>query len=225
MCPHCGRSTPVRFDAGVGRCSACGASRSLVGGASLALAGEPQRIGGLLASGLGWVILLGGLAAAGFLGWLGVFLFATMALVKYVALPLAILSTLVGGGVLAVGQRLKKNAARSRREAQVAALRAAASLQGGALTVAQAAVALRVPEAEADALLTELAIAEQVRQEVTDQGILLYVFQGARGATPGGRLRVPGAPLRVEPSSPEDIRVEELEALVEPPRAGRKAVG
>jgi hypothetical protein len=84
-------------------------------------------------------------------------------------------------------------------------------------------VALRVPEAEADALLTELAIAEQIRQELTDQGTLLYVFQGARGSVPGGRLRAPGAPLRVGPSSPEDISVEELEAIVEPPRSRRKA--
>jgi hypothetical protein len=169
------------------------------------------------------VILLGGLAAAGLLGWLGVFLFSTLMVAKYVALPLAILSTLVGGGVLTAGRKLKQNAARSRREAQVAALRAAASLQGGALTVPQAAVALRVPEAEADALLTELAIAEQIRQELTDQGTLLYVFQGARGSVPGGRLRAPGAPLRVGPSSPEDISVEELEAIVEPPRSRRKA--
>jgi hypothetical protein len=169
------------------------------------------------------VILLGGLAAAGLLAGAGLFLFSSLMLAKYVALPLAILTTLLGGGVLTAGRRMKKNAARTRREAQVAALRAAASLQGGALTVPQAAVALRTSEAEADALLTELAIAEQIRQDLTDQGTLLYFFQGTRVAMPGERLRVPGAPLRVEPASSEDMNVEELEAIVEPPRSRRKA--
>ncbi|MCS6899443.1 MAG: hypothetical protein RMJ98_06945 [Myxococcales bacterium] len=224
MCPNCGRSAPLRFDAGGSRCSACGAPRLLSGGASLSLAGEPQRIGGLLASGVGWFTLLGGLATAGFLGWIGYFLFSTVKIALYVSLPLALLTTLMGGGVLAAGRKMKKQAARSRREAQVAALRAAAQLQGGSLTVPQAALALRVSESEADSLLTELAIAGQVHQEITDQGMLLYSFFRPGPVASPGHLRAPRCPLRVDAVTDEAI-AEELEAVVEPPRSRGKAAG
>lgn len=225
MCPHCGKNAPLRFDAGGARCSACGAPRLLVGGAPLSLAGEPQRIGGLVASGLGWFVLLGGLASAALIGGVGLWLFATLAVAKFVALPLATLTTLVGGSMLLGGRRLKKRAARSLRKAQVGTLQGVASLQGGGITVPQAARALKIPEPAADALLTELAIAEVVRQELTDQGTLLYSFQ--RAPSPD-RLRAPAAPLRVpppRPGQPADEDIEELEAIVEPPRTHRKAVG
>lgn len=218
MCPTCGQSAPVRFDAGGARCSACGALRPGTGGAPLALAGEPQRIGGLLASWAGWAFMLGGLSFAALLGWAGVFLFGTFALLKYVSLPLAVLSFLSGGGVIFAGRKLKQRGAHSQRKARVKALQRAALARGGSITVAQAAAVLRVPETQADALLTELAISQEVQQELTDQGELFYSFSRLRVAAVEPRKRV-------SPSTgahAEETPIEELEAILEPPPSHRK---
>jgi hypothetical protein len=180
----------------------------------LVLAGEPQRLGGVLASGLGWFFLLSGASISAFLTWVSYYLLHTAELARWVALPILVLTALAGGGSLMAGRRLKKRGLQSKREAQVSTLRVGASARGGALTVKEAAQLLRVPEAQADALLTELAIQEKVQQELTDQGGLVYRFE---------RLRVAPMPVRapsVGASQAGDI--EELEAILEPPPGQRK---
>lgn len=184
------------------------------------LAGEPQRLGGALASGLGWAVLVSGLLMAVLVSVGGSWLFGNDAVAKFVGLPVAILSSLAGGGSLVLGRRLKRGSSRARHEARIVALRAYALGHGGAVTVAQAAQVLRGSEAQADALLTELAVAEQIHQELTEQGELLYRFD--RPALEPVRARViPQA--RVESAQASD-EVEVLEAIVEPPASHQRAV-
>lgn len=212
MCPNCGQSAPIRLGAGGGFCSACGAPRSLLKGAPLSLAGEPQRVGGFLASWFGWFLLISGLLLAVFLGWVGDFLFDTTSLIWYLSVPISILSLLSGGGVLLAGRKLKRRGERSLREARIDALRKAALARGGSITVPQAAMALQTSKEQADKLLTELAIAQNVHQELTDEGELFYSFSRLRAPTIVAKKRVKSAY-----KTDSDEEVEELEATLEPP--------
>lgn len=170
-------------------CVACGRSRSPFSAVPVNVAGQPSRIGGTIAGVFGWFVLAGGLAAAafftailqwlipaGFLGWVvgGVMLFLALA----VSVPL-----LLGASAM------RRSGARSKRDAAETAVRALASHKGGVVTAAEVGQAIGVPEAEADAVLTELAKqGGDVRLEIDDDGRLYYTV---------GRARVPPEHVRI----------------------------
>ncbi len=221
MCPHCHKDAPLVYRADGVRCSACGASRSAV--TTWQKKGQPQQLGGRVARGLGWSVLVSGWLAATMISWLGHWLFGNYSLAEYVGLPMMILSGMVGAMTLRAGRRLQREGEGALRQSRVDSLRALASRNGGKVTPAEAATALRLDEAQADALLTELAVAPDpdVRLEVTDQGVLEYHFgpAGLPTASPRpSRARVAGS----RPSSSDDD-IEELHAIVEPPVSHRAA--
>jgi len=222
MCPYCQQEVPLVFGPTGARCSACGASRSPFATATVSLAGGPRRLGGKLAAGMGWFVLLAGLALAAAVSGFGVLIFNTTMIAKFIGLPILLATSALGGGSLLLGSRLKKSGARELKAAQADALLRLAQGQGGAVTVPQVVAALGVSEGEADLLLTELAVAGEAQQEVTDDGELLYHF-GPRELGPAPvRARVVSTGSKAR----GDDDIEELEAILEPPaapgaRAGR----
>jgi hypothetical protein len=160
------------------RCTACGAARAPFVTPSVTLAGQPSRVGGLLALVSGWVFLVMGLSLSAFL-WLLLQSIWPGSMVGWAfAVPVAVLSLFFGGGLVFGGKRLHKSGESAQRSARVAAIRALVAHRGGIVTAAEAAQALNVSEAESDALLTELAKdpAQNVSLEVDDDGRVRYLF-------------------------------------------------
>jgi hypothetical protein len=144
----------------------------------LTLAGQPSRIGGLLASASGWVVLVIGLSIATFLGLLLQSFFPNGYVGWAFAIPTAVLSLFIGLTLLFTGRRLKRHGVDARRRVQFAAVRALAAHHAGSITAEQTAAALNLSEAEADVLLTELAKEpkENVSLDVDDDGQIHFLF-------------------------------------------------
>jgi len=145
---------------------------------ALNVAGRPSKAGGWAAKALGcWVFALG-LPASAMLWWLGQLIAESISLGYVLGLPLAFATALIGTILLLGGRKLRKKGDRAAHSAKLAALRAAASYQHGALTAQDAARVLGVEQAEADELLTELAKQpdEGVDIDVDDHGNITYRF-------------------------------------------------
>lgn len=178
-CKSCGQNAPIVFRGIETRCAACGAPR-LPLAPSVTLAGEPSRFGGIAAGFAGWAALVVGLS-----GSLGLFLLLQSIWpglwVGYAfALPLATISLFFGLAFILGGRNLRRRGEDKRRRVQRDAVRALISHRGGSVTSAEAAQALAIDEAVADALLTQLSreSASPVRLEVDDDGTFRYDFRG-----------------------------------------------
>lgn len=216
MCPHCHKDAPVLYRGVVPYCTACGAQRAPLTGASVNLAGKPEKVGGTVASaagvvvlvvGLGVALLLGALAAAVGYGMVGLALGG----------PVALISITIGTLLLLGGRSLRKTGAVEAQRTREQGIFALASNRGGLLRAADVAAALGITVEEADAELTALAKqkSDRVTLEIDDNGGIYYRFineVGAFGAAP--RVRVPpyAAPgPRVSPPSGQAILEGELE--------------
>jgi hypothetical protein len=202
MCPHCGRDAPIVYRGVVPYCTACGGVRAPLSGASVNLAGKPSRVGGAVASVVGWVVLLFGLSAALGVGLLLGAIF-TMGVALAVALPLAIIVLGVGIALVGGGGALRRSGTDAERTAREQALLAMAAHQG-AITAADAASALGVSIAEADDVLTGLAKRDpdRIAVDVDDQGGVWYRFAASAGVPagpwrPGPRVEEGGPRVRV----------------------------
>jgi hypothetical protein len=202
-------------------CVACGRPRSPLTAVPVNVAGQPSKVGGALASVAAWIVLAGGVALSAviagvlqfalppgaYLGWIlgGATLFLTLA----VAIPL-----LLGGGAL------RRAGERRQREAVEHAVRALATRNGGIVTAADVGQAIGLTEAQADAVLTDLAKqGGDVRLEVDDDGQLFYTV--GRGGLPPRRVRV-GAGPRVagEPLADAEAEADAIdEATATSPKA------
>ncbi|HEY2511818.1 MAG TPA: hypothetical protein VGI39_13210 [Polyangiaceae bacterium] len=177
MCPRCGRNAPVVYRGIVAYCTACGAPRPPLTGSSLHLAGQPSRVGGVVANVFGWLALFITLVLALVLGGLAnLFFGAVGALV--VGLPVALLGFTIGVLLIRSGNRMGQQGATSERAARTQAVFALASHKGGALTPLDVAQALDIGVAAADELLGALAREqpERVATDVDATGTLLYRF-------------------------------------------------
>jgi hypothetical protein len=198
MCPHCGQNAPVVYRGVVAHCTACGAPRPPLTGSSLHLAGQPSRIGGVVARVLGWVVLGVGLSIALGVGAIAQMLFPSGIAGFLIGIPLAALSLLLGVFLLRGGARLDRSATSAERGARSQAIHALATHKGGTLTAADVTRALDVPPQAAEALLESLAReeADQITVDIDANGALSYRFAGA------GRVRVDpeiaGSPNRAE---------------------------
>jgi len=138
------------------------------------LAGKPSRIGGVVASVVGWLVLVVGGSIS-----LGIALlfaaFGAAAVGAAIALPFAIVSLAIGVVLVRRGASLNRAGLEAERETRAQALLAVVAHRGS-VTAAEAAQALGVGVAEADAMLTELAKREPDRLavDVDDQGIVRY---------------------------------------------------
>ena len=174
MCPTCGRDAPIVYNGVVPHCTACGALRPPLSGASVNLAGKTSQVGGTLASVIGWIVLVvGGSVALAI-----VLLFSALSLpgvgfalgipLTVVTLVLGILSIRRGGAWMRAGQQTE----RATREQALMAL----ASHRGAVTAVDAARLLGVGIPQADALLTDLAKREpdRVAVDLDDQGGVWY---------------------------------------------------
>jgi hypothetical protein len=195
-------------------CTACGAPRSLLDDTPVNVAGKPARIGGSVASVLGWVTLIGGLLLAFTVGALLQAVLAPTIVGYVLGSFLGGLALLFGGLFLLGGRALRKTGTETEQGAHELAVFALARRKGGSVTPAELARAIRIPEAEADALLTTMCKRGdgKISLEVDDDGTLRYFVQ----ETPGRRIATPmnAAPKMRVPHGAA-AAPEEEEALAE----------
>ncbi len=234
-CPHCHQAAPSIVRGMRAYCTACGAPRSVASAVeAVNVVGEPARLGGGIASALGWVVLALGLLISLGLGGAVYALFALFALSGglWVGGVLAALTLLVALPLLLGGRRLTQVGDGRAHAAREHAVFGLAARRRGVLTVREVAGALSLREDEADDLLTALAKRPdgRVTLELDDDGGISYVFHNLRPVTTA-RIRVPeqpwtvpvtmGTPVRVAPSAPRVIDAELIEdddALARPRR-------
>jgi hypothetical protein len=179
MCPHCGSESPIVYRGALAFCSACNKPRVPLTAAGVNLAGKPAKIGGLVASVTGWVVLGVMMMIALLVGAFFQAIFPPGAIVGWVvggiiaALGIAAALVLLLGGrfLTQTGDKAVDNV---RREAVFALARN----EGGVLRTPMAARALGVPVPEAEAFLTGLSRNPDsgVTLEVDGEGKLYYRF-------------------------------------------------
>jgi len=178
ICPNCKRDAPtVVRDLRV-VCTACGAPRSVIDvPTSVNVAGQPSKIGGGIASVLGWLVLGGGALVALLLGALFQALMPTAAFGYVLGGIIVFLSLLVGMGLVFGGRRLQQSGTMREQGAREQAVFALARRDGGFITASGLAQAIAIPEPDADALLTSMAKRPdgRVTLEVEDDGTLRYM--------------------------------------------------
>ena len=174
MCPHCGREAPIVYRGVVPYCTACGALRAPLSTPSINLAGKPSQVGAAVASVAGWLVLAVGLSVA--LGF-GLLLWALFsgAVAAALALPFALIASIVGFALLRGGSSLRRSGADAEQATRDQALLSMAG-HHGPVTAVDAARLLNVTVASADAMLTALAKREpeRVAMDVDDQGVVWY---------------------------------------------------
>jgi hypothetical protein len=173
----------------VPQCTACGALRPPLANPSINLAGKPSRFGGILASVVGWLVLLVGGSIALGIALLFAAFGATMAGIA-IALPVAIVSLVIGVVLVRRGGSLSRSGIEAERATREQALLAVVAHRGS-VTAAEAAHALGVSVAEADAALTDMAKRDpdRVSVDVDDQGEVRYRIARIPGES---RVRVEG---------------------------------
>jgi hypothetical protein len=223
MCPHCGRDAPIVYRGVVPCCTACGGLRSPLSGPSVNLAGKPARVGGAVAGVAGALVLLVGLSIALMLGGLLAWL-TSLGVAIAVGSPIAVVTLVMGVLLIAGGHRLRRSGVAAERTTFDQALLALAH-ERRRVSAGDAASALGINVAQADALLTSLAKREPERigVDVDDQGVVWYNILGPPAAharvVTGPEVRVETAPWedearRVAESEGQDAERGERDARV-----------
>ncbi|HEX3343967.1 MAG TPA: hypothetical protein VHS09_05310 [Polyangiaceae bacterium] len=193
-------------------CTACGALRAPLSSPSVNLAGKPSRAGGAFASVLGWLVLVcgGSLALAVVLLSLA---FHALSVGLAIAVPIAVVDLVIGLTLVRSGRSLSTSGVEAARSTREQALLAVAAHRGS-ITAVDAARALGVGVAEADALLTALAKREpdRVAVDVDDDGVVWYRVSAAPGE-PIPRIRV-GEGVRVGAPGEVQAAVEDVQGRV-----------
>lgn len=208
MCPHCWRDAPLVYRGVVPRCAACGRLRAPLSTRSVNLAGKPSKLGGTVAIAAGTLVFAVGLPLAVFLGalfWLLGLLLAPDA-ASHATLALAVggsiaAAVVVAGTLLLVRGRALRHAGTVQRSATLNDALVQLAHEQGRVSAAEAAAALGIPVAEADALLIELAKTQtdRIALDLHDDGRLSFravdsasesSFRVARETGPAPRARV-----------------------------------
>lgn len=217
ICSHCGQRAPVVLRGIEARCTVCGGLRIPFTAKALNLAGKPSRAGGVAARFVGWTAVVMGLSMATGLGLLLQTVFGGYVGLA-IGIPIAMLSLFFGLALVLGGRKLGRSGDQAERSARLQAIRALAKHQGGSVTAAGVARKLELSEAEADALLTDLAKepSENVSLELDDDGGLHYLFGVdalAWRIDPGARIATDGA---------ADAEAEREMAAIEEAREARQ---
>jgi hypothetical protein len=208
MCPHCGQNAPLVYRGVSAFCSACGKPRTPFTANAVNLRGKPAKIGGTVASVIGWVILFGSVAVALILGAILQAIFPMGAVVGWVVG--GVIAT-VGIGIAMLllfgGHALRRSGTQSAEAARRDALGTLASYHQGIVTAQNAAEALGIAVDQADAFLTSLAKQPDsgITLEVDDEGRITYRF--ARYA-PQAAWPPPARVGQGTQLAPENMRVE-----------------
>jgi hypothetical protein len=212
MCPHCGREAPIVYRGVIPYCTACGALRAPLSSPSINHAGKPSKVGGTFASVLGWLVLVCGGSLA-----LGVLLLSlalhAVGVGLAIAIPVAVVDLVIGIALVRSGRSLSSSGVEAARSTREQALLAVAAHRGS-VTAADAARALGVGIAEADAMLTALAKRdpERVAVDVDDEGVVWYRVSAAPGE-PLPRIRV-GDGVRVGAPGEVQAAVDDVQERV-----------
>jgi len=219
MCPHCRQTAPIVYRGAMAYCAACGRARLPLTGSGVNTAGQPSKVGGSVASVLGWITLATGLTIA----------LLTGALFQAI-LPAGIVGYLLGGiisifsiiiGLMLVygGKSLRKSGTEKERFTREQAIFALAKNRGGMLSAMDVSQALNLPLPTADALMTTFAKEDpdRVRLEVDDSGGIYFVFPqlaappvaGAPVALPGVRVASPVVAEETAAPAPDERPQEE----------------
>ena len=183
---------------------------------SLNLAGQPSKVGGILAKIAGWLVLFFGLTVATVLGALFQAIWPDGLVGWALGVPMAVVSLAMGISLLVGGKSLSKSGHDTEAAVREKAIQGLASTHGGILTKDDVARALSVSVQEGDAYLTSLAKTrpDEMAVDVDDSGNVLFRFR-AIAARPRNGVRVdvaapnraPNRPTRVEtkPSGEEEL--------------------
>ncbi len=194
LCPHCHQNAPVVYKGVFAFCSACDRPRAPFSGKALNFAGQPSKVGGRVARGIGLLVLVFGLLAAAATMLFFQLLLPTANVGYAIGLPLALISLVVASVLLLGSRRLRRLGSDVERQTRLEALYALAVHRGGTLTAVDAARALHIDTAQIEALLNELAKTqpEHVSLEFDDAGESFYLFThgGVRPHPFGAKYRV-----------------------------------
>jgi len=163
------------------RCAACGAPRSLLAAApTVSLAGQPSRLGGAAASIAGTAVLVLGLSLSGGVWLLLQSIWPAHAVGWAFALPMAVASLFFGLLLLLGGSRLRKHGSARQQAVQLDAVKSMVAHRRAPISAYEIAGSLKLPEAQVDALLTQLAReqATAVTLDVDAEGRIVYDFEG-----------------------------------------------
>ena len=210
-------------------CTACGAQMPfLAAPEAVNVAGQPSKVGGGIVKALGWVAVTIGLFIALFFGFIAWAL--STAIPLYIGGFFAVLAAMVAIPLLIAGRSLRRAGETREHDARERAVFSLAAQRRGMLDVPTVARALEIQEADADALLTELAKRPdgRVALEVDDNGNLTYVFRDLFAAAgPAQKVRVEGGAWRVpeQPKAKPEQRIVDAELIDEEEAASADAPG
>lgn len=212
ICPSCRQDAPTIVRGVRAFCTSCGAPRPLLESSAVNVAGKPMKVGGAIASGVGWATLIGGSLASLGAGLITYFIFlaigastaGTVGLV--VGGFLGLLTVIVSLSLLLGGRKMSKTGVDDRRKVLEQGIFALAGKQRGSVTPRDVARQLSITDEEADALLTDLVKKGdgRVSLDVDDDGTLRYTVPELLPATridpevvrKGSKVRVaPGAAI------------------------------
>ena len=182
ICPSCRQDAPTIVRGVRAYCTACGAPRPLLGSSAVNVAGKPMKVGGGIASVMGWVVLAGGTFFSILIGALFNMLWTVAGSAAAGTIGLivggffGVITLLVALSLLFGGRKLTKTGVDDRRKVLEQGIFALAGRQRGSVTPRDVARQLAITDEEADALLTDLVKKgdNRVTLDVDDDGTLRY---------------------------------------------------
>ena len=206
LCPQCNQRAPIVLRGASAVCTACGAKRMPFTANTVNLAGKGQRIGGAAAKFFGWASVVGGVSFAAFVTLVLQSIYPEGYLGYAFAVPALIISLAIGIPLLLGGRRLQRGGDEKAKSARLEAVRSMAAHRQGALTARVVADTLRVPEPDAEELLTELAKdpEENVSLDIDPDGRIYYLFglEGEELAAARWRIEHPISRPKPRPKPP-----------------------
>ncbi len=221
MCPHCRQNAPIVYRGAMSYCTACGKPRIPLTGTGVNTAGQPAKVGGSVASVLGWITMGIGVVVALIVGALFQAIFPAGVIGWVLGVVIALFTGMLGLALVYGGKSLRKSGTEKERFTQEQAVFALAQNRGGMLSAMDVSQALNMPLVAADTLMTTFAKEDpdRVRLEVDENGSIYYLFPQI-AALPQGPRVAPGPGVRVA-SEPPQAQVEE--AWDDEEKRGRKA--
>ncbi len=182
ICPSCHQDAPTIVRGVRAFCTACGAPRPLLGSSAVNVAGKPMKVGGGVASVIGWLVLFFGSMVSIAMGALFNLLWsianpaAATAVGLWVGGFFGVITLVVALSLLLGGRKLRKTGVDDRRKVLEQGIFALAGKQRGSVTPRDVARQLAIRDEEADALLTDLVKKGdgRVSLDVDDDGTLRY---------------------------------------------------
>lgn len=206
VCPHCRKDAPIVYRGVAAYCTGCGAARLPLTAASVNLAGQSWQVTGQVARVLGWLVLVGGLSVATMVLGLLLAIFPGVLGATLFAAPIAAASVGAGVWLLRSGRTLQSAGKGAEHRTKAQAIFALAQHRGGTVTAYDAAAALALAPAQADALLTELAKTDpdHVAVEIDEHSGAVFYQVDPSGHV---RARVFDERVRVAGAAPEPLEV------------------